>query len=199
MDRAISNQKLFHVQVQRGEEEVAVASTRLAHRLRLDPVVRIHPVTPWVGPINLVDLNVPPEELVQAGVRRVPKWRRGAAIAVAETRYRRERARPLLPTLWAGFSGGGFGGGSNLVPPFLGNFGGRTDFDVRALLDVPEPRVRELGRSRSNAGRGRTGGRIPVEDDQPGAAGSDLGAARIDRLSRTDRGDEKATEERQEG
>jgi outer membrane protein TolC len=36
-----------------------------------------------------------------------------------------------LPTLWLGFSGGVFGGGSNLTPPLVGNFAGRTDFDVR--------------------------------------------------------------------
>jgi outer membrane protein TolC len=35
-----------------------------------------------------------------------------------------------------GFSGGAFGGGSNLVPPLLGNFGGRTDFDIRAYWSL---------------------------------------------------------------
>ena len=34
--------------------------------------------------------------------------------------------------LWLGFSGGAFGGGSNVTPPLVGNFAGRTDFDVRA-------------------------------------------------------------------
>ena len=38
----------------------------------------------------------------------------------------------MLPTLWVGLSGAAFGGGSNLVPPLLGNFRGRTDVDVRA-------------------------------------------------------------------
>jgi len=33
---------------------------------------------------------------------------------------------------WLGASGGAFGGGSNVVPPTLGNFGGRADFDVLA-------------------------------------------------------------------
>jgi outer membrane protein TolC len=131
--RALSNQKLIHVQVQRGEEEVAVASTRLARRLHLDPVVRIHPATPWVGPINLMDLNTPVEDLVQAAIRGRPEVAAtSAAVGIAETRYHQERARPLLPMIWVGFSGGAFGGGSNLVPPLVGNFAGRTDFDVRA-------------------------------------------------------------------
>jgi outer membrane protein TolC len=133
-DRAASNQRLIHIEVQHGEEEVAVASTRLARRLHLDPVVRIHTASPWVGPIALVDLSVPAEELVQVALQRRPEVAaRAAAIGVAETRFHQERARPLLPTVWLGFSGGGFGGGSNLVPPFLGNFKGRTDFDVRAF------------------------------------------------------------------
>ena len=37
------------------------------------------------------------------------------------------------PTLFIGFSAGGFGGGSNLVRPIFGGFGGRTDFDVIAF------------------------------------------------------------------
>src|SRR5262249_38710932 len=44
-DRAATTLLLFHRLVQRGEEEVAVASARLAHRLHLDPVVRIRPLT----------------------------------------------------------------------------------------------------------------------------------------------------------
>jgi outer membrane protein TolC len=132
-NRALSNQKLIHVQVQRAEEEVAVASARLARRLHLDPVVRMHPVTPWVGPINLMDLNAPAEELVQVAIRGRPEVAaRSAAVGIAETRYHQERARPFLPMLWLGFSGGAFGGGSNLTPPLVGNFAGRTDFDVRA-------------------------------------------------------------------
>jgi outer membrane protein TolC len=57
---------------------------------------------------------------------------RAAQIGYAEARLREEKARPLLPTIWLGFSGGAFGGGSNLVPPDLAHFAGRTDFDVRA-------------------------------------------------------------------
>ena len=51
--------------------------------------------------------------------------------------YHEELARPWIPTVWLGYSGGAFGGGSNVVPPTLAHFGGRSDFDVSG---TPEPR-----------------------------------------------------------
>ena len=42
------------------------------------------------------------------------------------------KALPFSPSFYIGFSAGGFGGGSNLVRPLFGGFGGRTDFDVIA-------------------------------------------------------------------
>src|SRR5262249_61904064 len=72
-------------------------------------------------------------ELLQIALRERPDIAaRTAAIGEALAQLQREIGRPLLPTLWLGFSGGVFGGGSNLVPPLVGNFAGRTDFDVRA-------------------------------------------------------------------
>ena len=124
---------LIHREVQQGEEEVAVASARLARRLHLDPVVRIHPA-------RAADRADHADRREHS--RRGPGPRGAPEPARDRRSLRRGRRRgdalpagalrPLLPTLWLGFSGGGFGGGSNLVPPLLGNFGGRTDFDVRA-------------------------------------------------------------------
>jgi outer membrane protein TolC len=136
-DRAATTSLLFHRRVQRGEEEVAVASIRLAQRLHLDPVVRIRPLTPRIDPITLIDTSSPVQDLLQVALQNRPELAaRAAAVGIASTRYRQERLRPLLPILWAGFSGGGFGGGSNLVPPTLGKFGGRTDFDVRVFWSL---------------------------------------------------------------
>jgi outer membrane protein TolC len=136
-DRAETTLLLFHRLVQKGEEEVAVASTRLARRLHLDPVVRIRPLTPRIDPITLIDVQSPIEDLVRIGLQNRPELgARSAAIGVASTRYRQERLRPLMPILWLGFSGGAFGGGSNLVPPTMGNFAGRTDFDVRVYWSL---------------------------------------------------------------
>jgi outer membrane protein TolC len=133
-DRGVSETLLLHREVQAGEEDVAVASARLAQRLHLDPSVRMKPVSAVIEPISLIDLNTPVEELLGAALQRRPEMTaRAARIGEAQARYREERARPLLPTLWIGISGGLFGGGSNLVPPLLGNFEGREDFDVRAF------------------------------------------------------------------
>jgi outer membrane protein TolC len=136
-DRAATTLLLFHRQVQKGEEEVAVASTRLARRLHLDPVVRIHPLVPQIEPISLIDVASPVQDLLRVALQNRPEMgARSAAVGVATTRYRQERLRPLLPILWVGFSGGAFGGGSNLVQPLLGNFAGRTDLDVRAYWSL---------------------------------------------------------------
>jgi outer membrane protein TolC len=132
-DRAGTTSLLFRRQVQRGEEEVAVASTRLARRLHLDPVVRMRSIVARIEPITLIDVHTSVQELIDVALHHRPEiGARSAAVNVATTRYRQEKLRPALPTLWIGFSGGAFGGGSNLITPLLGNFGSRTDFDVRA-------------------------------------------------------------------
>jgi outer membrane protein TolC len=136
-DRAAVTALLYHRAVQNGEEEVAVASAELARRLNLDPVVRIRPLTARIEPITLIDPSSPVEELVRVALQFRPEvGARSALVGVAQTRQRQELLRPFLPILWVGFSGGAFGGGSNLVAQLLGNFKGRTDFDVRAYWSV---------------------------------------------------------------
>ena len=80
----------------------------------------------------MISVDTPQQELIQLALRQRPDIAaRTAAIGEAEAHHKQEIGRPLLPTLWLGFSGGVFGGGSNLTPPLVGNFAGRTDFDVR--------------------------------------------------------------------
>jgi outer membrane protein TolC len=132
-DRSLSDLRLFQVAVQRAEEEVSVASTRLVRRLHLDPNVRVH--TEGLAPtvLTLVDPGTKPVDLIEIAMRRRPEMGAASAeIGEAETRYRQELVRPLLPTIFVNFSGGNFGGGSNLVPPLIGQYAGRSDFDVVA-------------------------------------------------------------------
>jgi outer membrane protein TolC len=153
-DRAETTLLLFHRLVQKGEEEVAVASTRLARRLHLDPVVRIRPLTPRIDPITLIDTSTPVQELLQVALHNRPEiGARASALGIASTRYRQERLRPLMPILWVGFSGGAFGGGSNLVPPLLGNVAGRTDFDVRAYWSLQNMGLGNLALWRQRRGQ----------------------------------------------
>jgi outer membrane protein TolC len=129
--RARSQWQRRRALVQKAEEDFAVTAARLANRLNLDPAVRLDPIGGPLVPLTLVPLETPQGDLIQVALRQRPDIQaRSAAIGEAEARHKQEIARPLLPTIWLGYSGGVFGGGSNLVPPLVGNFASRTDFDV---------------------------------------------------------------------
>jgi outer membrane protein TolC len=182
--RSLSQWKRRIAIVQKAEEDLAVTAARLANRLNLDPAVRLEPIGGPLVPLTLVPLETPQRELVQLALRRRPDIAaRTAAIGEAEARKKQEIGRPLLPTLWLGFSGGVFGGGSNLVPPLVGNFAGRTDFDVRVYwtamnlgvgnLALIKEREAQIGQS--IAERART---INRARDEVSAALADARAAR---------------------
>ena len=131
-DRAKAEWRYRRADVYRAEEGVGIATARLAQLLNLDPSVRLHPAGGPLVPLELVALETPREELIQIALQQRPDLAaRAAEIRQAELRVNQEIGRPLLPTLWLGFSGGDFGGGSNLNPPLVGRFAGRTDLDVR--------------------------------------------------------------------
>jgi len=133
-NRAFSQWKRRRALVLKAEEEIAVTVARLANRLNLDPSVRLEVMGGPLIPIDLVNLDTSQPELIRVALAQRPDIAaRSAAIREAEAHRKQEISRPLLPTLWLGFSGGVFGGGSNLAPPVVGNFGGRTDFDVRVF------------------------------------------------------------------
>ena len=129
--RALSQWKRRRALVQKAEEDFAVTAACLANRLNLDPAVRLEPIGGPLVPLTLIPVDTPRTDLIQVALRQRPDIQaRSAAIGEAEVHLKQEFGRPLLPTLWIGFSGGVFGGGSNLVPPLVGNFASRTDFDV---------------------------------------------------------------------
>ncbi len=132
-NRAEGDRRLFQADIQQAEEAIAVASARLAERLNLDPSSRLQPLAGPLEPIALIDPDAPVDDLIRSAVARRPDLAARDALAMqAQYQVNKEKARPFLPTIWLGFSGGSFGGGSNLVPPALAHFDGRTDFDVRA-------------------------------------------------------------------
>jgi outer membrane protein TolC len=131
-NRAIADWRRRRADVQRAEEELLVTVARLANRLNLDPSVRLKPIGGPLVALDLIPLDSSQTELIQAALRYRPDLTaRSAAVEEAEFHKKQEIGRPFLPTLWLGYSGGGFGGGSNLTPPLLGRFGGRDDFDAR--------------------------------------------------------------------
>jgi outer membrane protein TolC len=132
-DRCRAEWRIRRADVRRAEEEKAVASARLCRRLILDPSVQISPADSSLVPLALVDLNTDLASLVQVALQQRPEVGAAAANLVAtEMEWKKSIARPLLPLVFLGFSGGAFGGGSNLSPPLVGRFAGRSDFDVGA-------------------------------------------------------------------
>ena len=141
-DRALAEWKLHRVRVLRAEEQLAVSAARLANRLNLDPSVRLRPIGGPLVPLNLIALDTETRDLIDYALRRRPEMpARAAAIAAADYHRSQEVARPLLPTVWLGFSGGLFGGGSNIIPP-PGSFRRPHRLRRAAVLDVHEPRGR---------------------------------------------------------
>jgi outer membrane protein TolC len=133
-NRAQAEWKLHRARVQRADESVAVVAARLANRLNLDPAVRLRPADGPLEPMSLIAVDTPLYELIQYALEHRPDLAaRGAEAARAAVRHREELARPWLPIVWLGFSGGAFGGGSNVVPPLMAHFGSRSDFDVRVF------------------------------------------------------------------
>jgi len=140
-NRARTDALLLHVEEQRLQEDVAVASAELSRVLHLDPSIRLRTQPGAFEIVQLVDPDASLVSLVRLAQSARPELAaRSAEIAAAEYRVRQETTRPLFPTLTVGFSGGAFGGGSNRqdlgVPSFFQTFGGRTDFDVMAVWSL---------------------------------------------------------------
>lgn len=139
--RARSHALLILMELQQAEEEAAVSSAELAQLLRLDQSVQLETPPAPLELIVLVPLEADVNYLVDVAQARRPEVKAmGAAIGAAEARVKQEIIRPWLPTLSAGFSGGGFGGGSNRqdlgVSSFYQATGTRTDFDVFAFWQL---------------------------------------------------------------
>ncbi len=156
-ERAATELALLEIEVQHAEEETAVASARLARRLHLDQAVRLRPTAAGVETVTIVDPASPLVTLIQTAIRWRPEIAaRATALEAATIRKQEEQFRPLLPTLYLGFSGGAFGGGSNLTGPELAHFGGRTDFDVMAawtLLNLGAGNHSLVNQRRAEAGQ----------------------------------------------
>jgi outer membrane protein TolC len=119
--------------IQAAEGAILVASARLCNVLNLDPSIRLHPTDAFVVPHPIVPDPTSVRELIALALLQRPELKeRQAVIREAFLYLEGARVLPFSPTVLVGYSSGGFGGGSNLVRPVFGGFGGRTDFDVMA-------------------------------------------------------------------
>jgi outer membrane protein TolC len=131
--RALTELEARESDVQAAEGAVLTASARLCNVLNLDPSIRLHPTDSFVVPHPIVPDPTPVSELIALALLQRPELReRRAVIREAFLALEGAKVLPFSPTILIGYSSGGFGGGSNLVRPIFGGFGGRSDFDVMA-------------------------------------------------------------------
>jgi outer membrane protein TolC len=130
-NRAATELARWEALIQAAEAEILTASARLCQLINLDPSIRLHPTDAVVVPQPIVPDLIPLCELIALGLLRRPELAaQRAAIEAALLTLGQAKILPFSPNSLLGFSAGGFGGGSNLVRPIFGGFGGRDDLDV---------------------------------------------------------------------
>lgn len=167
-DRAATELARRDESVVEADAAVGAASARLIQLLNLESSMRLHATDNWVVPRPIVPDIIPLEELVAMSLYQRPELAdRRAAIHAAMLSLKAAKVLPFSPQFLAGFSAGGFGGGSDLVAgdstprfgadvnqPRFGKFNSRTDVDViaywslmnlgvgnKALIDAARARV----------------------------------------------------------
>lgn len=130
-DRAATELARREADTASAEGALVGSSARLCAVLNLDPSIRLHPSDSAIAPQPIVPSPIPIQELIALAILRRPELAERQA-AIREALYSLEGARllPFSPTVLIGYSGGVFGGGSNLVRPIFGGVSGRTDLDA---------------------------------------------------------------------
>jgi outer membrane protein TolC len=133
-DRARAELYARSTTVAQAEEAYDVARARLVQVLSLEPTVRPAPIEERVVPLELLEVDLPLNELVARGLSARPELAelRHLTSAAAE-RLRRERFAPLVPSVLVGTSYGGFGAG---VGSNIAGYGNRFDFDAIAFWEM---------------------------------------------------------------
>ena len=125
------------------EGSIIRASASLCQRLHLDPSLRLHSIDNQVIPRSIVPDPIPlPELLAIALIHRPELNESRSKVEQSLLRLKGAKLLPFSPTVFLGFSAGGFGGGSDLVAqPVTSIPFGRGDprfstLDDREDLDV---------------------------------------------------------------
>ena len=128
-----------------------VASARLAEVLLLDPATLLEPVEPAFLQVTFVDFERSPEELLPVALNSRPEIAsRQELVAAANLLLRREKKRPLLPSLIVTspatatglLAAGNFSAGSNGM---LNTNGSRMDIAVAAVWELQNGGVGNIG------------------------------------------------------
>lgn len=130
-DRAATELARREADTAAAEGVLIASSARLCAVLNLDTSVRLHPSDSSIVPQPIVPGPIPIQELIALAMLRRPELaERRAAVREALLTLEGARLLPFSPTVLMGYSGGVFGGGSNLVRPIFGGVAGRTDLDA---------------------------------------------------------------------
>lgn len=133
-DRARTELSLRSSDLHRTEENLAVASARLAEQVRWDASQRLIPAEPNIVPLELVNAGIERHVLIASALQQRPEISESRQlIAEACERLRREKYAPLVPSVLLGMSYGGMGGG---LGGDLDNYGDRLDADAVAFWEI---------------------------------------------------------------
>jgi outer membrane protein TolC len=133
-DRAAAALAIFRNEAVRAEEEIEIASARVAQQLSADPSILIVPQEPGLVPIDLMPPGLAIPDLVATGLSNRPELSASRSLVdEAVLRMQRERHAPWLPSMLLGASYGEFGAarGSETWRP-----GDRFDLDAAAWWEV---------------------------------------------------------------
>jgi outer membrane protein TolC len=142
-DRAATELARRDANLYEAEGNVIRASAAMCRLLHLDPSLRLHAADNQVIPRSIVPDPIPlPELLAIALLNRPELNERRAAAAQALLSLKAAQMLPFSPTVFLGFSAGGFGGGSDVAAapvtslPFGRGQARFTTLDDRQDLDV---------------------------------------------------------------
>lgn len=113
------------LRLRQGEEQRDRAAAILAETLRLAPDAALRPAKADLVPVSLMGTQNVAALIAEAGDHRPELRAAGAAANAAALERKRSRAAPWIPSLQAGYTAGGLGGGKT---DHLGNFDGQQDF-----------------------------------------------------------------------
>lgn len=133
-DRAATELAQREADILAAEGMIISSVARLCQVINVDPSVRLAPTDAYVVPMPIVPGPMPLAELLAIGLLQRPELADRQAL-IRESMYNLESAKllPFSPTILIGYSGGAFGGGSNLVRPIFGGLSGRQDLDAMAF------------------------------------------------------------------
>jgi outer membrane protein TolC len=142
-DRAATERERRQSDLVEADNELLLASARLAELLGLDRSTRLHVVEERVVPTPVVPEQIPLCQLLAVALMQRPELaEKRVAVRQALLTLSGAKLLPFSPNVIVGFSAGTFGGGSGLVSgpqaprfgvepqPRFGNFGPRNDFDA---------------------------------------------------------------------